>query len=761
MGRDVGPESQRGRLNVCDSAASEHTGSDDQRRLNATRQIDALCDEYEQATADGKLVPLQALLNRIDVDFRDRLLQELVGVACERLRDRRHADVLAKLIELDGHLAAELEQAVEAQMQAQQTLSGDGLVLHSERTQLTPRRKKSRGLHLRCPHCSNHVELVGDTPLDAIDCTTCGSKFSLVDRARETRLADTLQQIDRFELVSRLGVGGFGTVWKARDTELERTVAIKIPRHGQLSPGEIEQFLREARSAAQLSHPNIVPVHEVGREGDAVFIVSDLVRGVSLSDQLTSQRPTPREAAQLCATVAAALHHAHERGVVHRDLKPSNVMIDDAGEPHLMDFGLAKREAEEVTMTTDGQIIGTPAYMSPEQAGGRSAWADRRTDIYSLGVMLFELLTGELPFRGNAQMQVHNRLKEDAPSARKVNRHVPVDLAIICAKCLEREPGSRYQTSLEVREELERFLARRPIKARPLSPIQKAVRWSARNPYRAAACGLLALLAVAGPSAALVIESQRSRLAGLLREKDGLIQLKNDEAEKYRAETADLRSQLDVWEGKANPYAIWPPDPAMPPQKRQLASVLRDRGSALAAPTGAEANAESDLTAAQRLLTLSILHESAGHNAEAIRYLQAALPALRRMRGAQPRSLSVAEALLDSYRRLARLTAAANPEVAKEWILATSKLSTELATEFPDNSLRQAEKLDAELRLAVASGFDTAADELKGALAAEKRLTELWPQDVAELYRLVSQLAGVSAPLGEVSSAESSELNSK
>ncbi|MBI3837011.1 MAG: protein kinase [Planctomycetia bacterium] len=345
-------------------------------------------------------------------------------------------------------------------------------------------------IHRNCPHCHSPIELAANSAGQEVLCPSCGSSFYL-----DSYRANLCGEIERpllgkFELIEVVGRGTFGTVYRARDTQLHRTVAVKVPRAGQFGTIEDEdRFVREARNVAQLQHGGILPVYEVGRTESFPYIVSEFVEGITLADALTARRFGFRESAQLVARIAAALHHAHAQGVVHRDLKPSNIMLAADGSPRVMDFGLAKRDAGEITMTVEGQVLGTPAYMSPEQASGQSHHVDGRSDVYSLGVILFELLTGEPPFRGNQRMLLHQVLHDEPRSLRSLNDRIPRDLETICLKAMSKEPPRRYQTAQAMTDDFARYLAGQPIAARPVGRMERAWRWCHRNPVVA---GLLA-----------------------------------------------------------------------------------------------------------------------------------------------------------------------------------------------------------------------------------------------------------------------------
>jgi WD40 repeat protein/tRNA A-37 threonylcarbamoyl transferase component Bud32 len=302
-----------------------------------------------------------------------------------------------------------------------------------------------------------------------------------------------------YEILEEIARGGMGVVYKARQVSLDRTVALKMILAGQLaSETDVERFYTEAKAAANLQHANIVAIHEVGQHNGQHYFSMDYVEGQSLA-QLVREKPLPAaKAAEYVKTIAEAINYAHRQGTLHRDLKPSNILIDAFDQPRVTDFGLAKRIEASGQLTATGSLMGTPSYMSPEQAGADGAKVGPASDVYSLGAVLYELVTGRPPFLGESLVATLNQVLNAEPvSPRLLNPNIPRDLETICLKCLQKEPLRRYPSSAELANELGRFLRGEPIQARPVGKTARLWRWCKRKPLVASLAASAASLLIA------------------------------------------------------------------------------------------------------------------------------------------------------------------------------------------------------------------------------------------------------------------------
>jgi WD40 repeat protein/serine/threonine protein kinase len=405
-------------------------------------------------------------------------------------------------------------------------------------------------------------------PVDEADGATGATAIQHnADRGATATLKD-------YELLEEIARGGMGIVHRARHRRLNRVVALKMVRETHLA-GEAaaRRFRAEADAAASLDHPNIVPIYEVGEDDGRMFYTMRLIEGGALSARIgeaqrakdgqrekaeAGQRPggpppaelAARSGAELLAKVARALHYAHQRGILHRDLKPANILLDAKGEPHVTDFGLAKRlQSGLSSLTLSGASLGTPNYMAPEQARGGTKELTTAADIYSLGAILYELLTGEPPFRGATPLETMRRVVEEEPRRPStVNWRIDRDLETICLKCLEKEPARRYGSAAELADDLERWLRDEPIQARPSSAREKVSKWIKRHPMRAAFVGL----AATAPAVVIIIllvtgaNIRRERNHALAQEHRAAISELTARQNLYAADVAQAADALDA-----------------------------------------------------------------------------------------------------------------------------------------------------------------------------------------------------------------------
>ncbi len=391
--------------------------------------VDQLCDQFEKELRNGLKPKIEDFLKLVDEQTRGRLLRVLVALEFDvGQRDpvRDFPEYLERFPE-----SSDILQSVQRELQLSPPVS--------KKTPAT------------------------EVTIDA------------------TIVAAQPLQISHFKLLEIAGSGGFGTVWRAWDLKLQRTVAVKVLRTIRSGKVELSSSLREARVAANLSHPNIVRVYEVGEENGTPFIVTDFINGMTLKDWKNSRTIIPSEAARLVAKLAMALHYAHENNVIHRDLKLANVLMDAQGEPFVADFGLAKQEARDDSLAIDGQVIGTPAYMAPEQARADHAASDRRTDVYSIGVILYELLTGTIPFRGDVPELLRQVQVSPPVAPRSIKPEIPKDLEAICLKCLAKDNTKRYQTAKALADDLLLFLNGETLLGIPAALPNRIWKWFQRN----------------------------------------------------------------------------------------------------------------------------------------------------------------------------------------------------------------------------------------------------------------------------------------
>nr|MCU0710246.1 serine/threonine protein kinase [Pirellula sp.] len=435
---------------------------------------DALCDRFEQEWQGPHPPSLSEFLHSVPEDDRKELLRELLPIEIHHRIARNDppsiADYLSRYPEME---IAWFDEAVEQ--------------AHSSQ----PQHELPNKTEPASPH------------------RTLGMNET------DWEVGHPVVHIPGYEILGELGRGAMGVVYRARQVGLNRIVALKMILSGRYaSSSELARFKREAALIASLPHPNIVQVFECNEQDGHPYFTCECIEGGTLANKISGVPQPPREAARFLETLARAVHHAHQAGITHRDLKPANILLTKDGVPKIVDFGLAKQTGAEPSATVQGVLLGTPMYMSPEQALGLASQVGPVTDIYGLGAILYEMLTGRPPFQAANIQEVLQKIGESEPvSPRLIRRSIPRDLETICLKCMQKNPSNRYQTAADFAEDLQRFLSDRPIQARPVSPIETAWRLCKRNPMMAVASLASILVLIAVTVASLMFANSYSRIS--------------------------------------------------------------------------------------------------------------------------------------------------------------------------------------------------------------------------------------------------------
>jgi serine/threonine-protein kinase len=438
------------------------------------QQIDAACDRFEAAWRAGERPRMEAFLCQLSGPAQAQLFHDLLDLELDLLiqtgeqPDRRHYH----------ELFPEHEDIIGAVFEVR-----DGLAT-SRPSSGFPRSDQET------------VDRLGIDDSDRFQLDGTAS----TDPEYKDAAIPSKRIIAGYEILGELGRGGMGVVHKARQIALGRLVALKLIRSAEFATAdELSRFQNEAEAVARLDHPHIVPIYEVGQHRGLRFFSMKLITGVSLDKKLAAFAADLAASARLVAIVAEAVHHAHQRGILHRDLKPANILLDEEGKPHVTDFGLARRIENDSELTQSGMPMGTPSYMSPEQARGERGALTTATDVYGLGSILYALLTGQAPFAGSSLAETLDMVRgQPARPPSRLNGRVPRDLEIICLKCLEKDPDRRYASASALAQDLHRWLGGEPIQAHPVGPATRSWMWCRRHPLPAALAGLLVLAVLTG-----------------------------------------------------------------------------------------------------------------------------------------------------------------------------------------------------------------------------------------------------------------------
>jgi len=456
--------------------------------IEMARRIDEVCRRFEADWRAGRQPHVEDYLGEVRGPGRPALRAELEALErelCQPTEDGPTAEDRAGSAPKTGatppSAVAEAPTIAPATPIESPILGGMARSVHEEAT-VRPRANATIDL-TRLPH----------------DMVTAEALGRAIQAGRETAEPVHVRYFGDYEITRELARGGMGVVFLARQISLNRPVALKMILAGQLANDtDVKRFYTEAEAAANLDHPGIVPIFEVGQHEGQHYFSMGFVEGKSLSQRLADGPLPAREAAELIRRVGEAIEYAHQHGVIHRDLKPANILLDQNGNPRVTDFGLAKKVQGDSGLTGSGQIMGTPSYVPPEQAGGKRGEVGPAAEVYALGATLYALVTGRPPFQAATPMDTVIQVISDEPvPPRRLNASLSHDLETICLKCLEKEPGKRYAAAA-LGEDLRRYLDGEPIVARPVTPFERAVKWARRKPAIAALLGLVALVTALG-----------------------------------------------------------------------------------------------------------------------------------------------------------------------------------------------------------------------------------------------------------------------